>query len=110
MTGESTDARLARIDERIKSVLEELQRAGDGRKQQYTKIEELGRSIMKVENRVENVEKTLSVATPAIDEFMIIKHKVVGAGIVGRWLWGIGGTLLGVAFAMRETILSWLHR
>lgn len=110
MSGESTDARLARIDERVNAVLEELKRAGDGRKQQYTKIEELGRSILKVENRVESVEKTLSVATPAIDEFMIIKHKVVGAGIVGRWLWGIGGTLLGIAFAMRETILSWLHR
>lgn len=110
MSGESTDVRLARIDERVNAVLTQLERADSGRKQQYDKMEELNRSIHKVESRVESVEKTLSVATPAIDEFMIIKHKVVGAGIVGRWLWGIGGTLLGIAFAMRETFIGWLGK
>lgn len=110
MSVESIDARIARIDERVIAILLELQRAGDGRKHQYAKMEELAKSILQVENRVENVEKTLSVTSPAIDEFMIIKHKVVGAGIVGKWLWAIGGALLGIALTLRETIIGWLSR
>lgn len=108
MSNESMEAKIARIDERINTVLDEVRRASEGRKHQYEKLEDLSKAVLKVENRVENVEKTLSVATPAIDEFMIIKHKVVGAGVMGKWLWGVGGALLSAALILRESITSWL--
>lgn len=107
---ESAEAQMARLDERLKSIFSELESARDGRKQQYESLEKLGRSLMTIEGRVVNVENSLAKATPTLDEFIVIKHKVIGAGILGKWLWAIGGGLLGMIFAARETIISWLSK
>lgn len=107
---ESPEAQMARLDERLKSIFAELQMARDGRKQQYESLEKLGRSLLTIEGRVVNVENSLAKASPTIDEFIVIKHKVIGAGILGKWLWAGGGVLLGFIFSMREHIITWLSK
>lgn len=107
---ESTEAQMARLDERLKSIFAELESARDGRKQQYESLEKLGRSLLTIEGRVVNVENSLAKASPTLDEFIVIKHKVIGAGILGKWLWVAGGSLLGFIFAMRENIITWLSK
>lgn len=79
MGSESTDVQMARLDERLKSILIELESAKLGRKQQYEKQEEVGHSLISIESRLVNVENSLAKASPTIDEFIIIKHKVSGA-------------------------------
>lgn len=110
MAGESPETQIARLDERLSTILLELRDAKDGRKHQYEKLEEFGRSLVSIEARVVNVEEGLNKASPTIDEFLVIKHKVVGAGIVGKWLWAILGSLAGMAFAMRSTIIEWISK
>lgn len=110
MGTESPEVQMARLDEKLKSILNELESARNGRKQQYDSIEKLGRSLTSIEGRVENVENSLAVTKPTIDEFVIIKHKVIGAGIMGRWLWAIVGGLLTFIFSMREALVTWLSK
>lgn len=92
------------------TMLSELQQARDGRKQQYETLEAINRALLKIENRVQGVEEQLSRATPTIDEFITIKHKVVGAGLLGRWLWAAVGGLLTLIYSSRETIIGWLTK
>lgn len=110
MTGESTETQLARQDERLKRILEELVAARDSRKDQYESIEKLGRSLTSIEGRVENVENSLAITKPTIDEFIIIKHKVLGAGLFGRWVWAIAASVVTFLFSMREQIIVWLSK
>lgn len=110
MSGEAVEVQMARLEERLKVIMDELALARDSRKQQYETQEKLGRSLVSIESRIENVETSLAKATPTIDEFLIIKHKVVGAGMLGKWLWAAGGGLISLAFASRETILGWLSK
>lgn len=108
--GEAVEVQMARLEERLRVIVDDLALARDSRKQQYEIQEKLGRSLVSIENRLENVETSLARATPTIDEFLIIKHKVVGAGLLGKWLWAAGGSLIGLVFASREAILGWLSK
>lgn len=110
MGGESAEVQIARLDERLQQILRELELSRDGRKQQYEKLEQLNQSVSVLSGRVENVENSLAKTAPTIDEFLIIKHKVVGAGIMGRWVWLAGGSIIGFLFTSREAILSWVTK
>lgn len=110
MGGESAEVQIARLDERLQQILRELELSRDGRKQQYGKLEQLNKSITVLSSRVENVENSLAKTAPTIDEFLIIKHKVVGAGIMGRWVWAAGGGIISMLFASREAIFSWMSK
>lgn len=110
MSGESQEVQMARIDERMKHILNQLERAEVGRKQQYEVNESIKASMVKIGDRLEGVEKSLAVQAPTIQEFITIKQKVVGAGLLGRWLWlGLGG-LLTLIYNSREAIIGWLTK
>lgn len=110
MSAESPDVKIARMEERLTVMLSELQQAKDGRKQQYETLEAINRALLKIENRVQGVEEQLSRATPTIDEFITIKHKVVGAGALGKWVWAAGSCIITILATSRETIFTWLAK
>lgn len=110
MSGEPNEVKIARMEERLNTVLVELQQARDGRKQQYDTLESIGRSLLLIDNRVQSVEKRLSEAGPTIDEFITIKHKVVGAGVLGKWIWALGASLITILYTSREAIISWITK
>lgn len=107
---ESIEVQLARLQEQMKQVLGELQSAKDSRKQQYEHNEAMNKLLLSLDGRVGNVEGTLAVQSPTIEEFITIKHKVVGAGLMGKWVWlALGGTLTWV-YNSREAILAWFSK
>lgn len=110
MSGESQEVQMARIDERMKYIVQQLERAEAGRKQQYEVNESIQSSMSKIYNRLEGVEKSLAVQAPTIQEFITVKQKVVGAGLLGRWLWVAVGGLLTFVYSSRETIIGWLTK
>lgn len=110
MSGESPEVKLARMEERLNTVLEALELARDGRKQQYEKLEELNRNLLTLDNRVGAVEKSLAAAAPTIDEFVNIKLKVQGAGIAGKYAWAIGASIITFLFTIRESIIAWMTK
>lgn len=107
---ESQEAQMARLDERLKSIFAELEMARDGRKQQYEVNETIKAGMAKIGDRLEGVEKSLAVQAPTIQEFITIKQKVVGAGLLGRWLWVAVGGLLTLIYSSRETIIGWITK
>lgn len=110
MSTESTEVKLARMEERLNTVLGGLQQDRESRKQQYDTLEDIGRSLLLIDNRVQSVEKRLTEAGPTIDEFITIKHKVVGAGVLGKWIWAIGASLITILYTSREAILAWMAK
>lgn len=110
MGSESPEAQVARLDERLKSITNELNLARDGRKQQYETLENIARSLIKLDSRVEGVENSLAKAAPTIDEFVNIKLKVQGAGIAGRWAWAAGASIITFLYTMRENIIQWMTK
>lgn len=108
MANEPVEVQLARFDGRMEMILRELQDARTGRREQYERIESLTQSVMSIGTKVENVETKLAGQAPTIEEFITIKHKVVGAGQLGKWVWAIGGVLIGVIFSTRKTLGQWL--
>lgn len=110
MGSESPEAQVARLDERLKSIANEMDLARDGRKQQYETLESIGRTLIKLDNRIEGVEKRLAAAAPTIDEFVNIKLKVQGAGIAGKWAWAGAASLLTFLYSIRESIIHWVSK
>jgi hypothetical protein len=106
MTGESIEVQLARMDERFKTVLRELEKATASRKDQYAQLDEMGKSLLSIDNRVGKVEQSLAKNAPTIEEFITIKHRVVGAGVAGRWLWVGATALLAFLFSIREHLVA----
>lgn len=110
MSGESSEVQIARLDERLQQILRELELSRDGRKQQYEKLETISQNVALLETRVKGVEDGLNKASPTIDEFLVIKHKVVGAGLLGKWVWAFGGGLLSTLAFSREAIFAWFAK
>lgn len=110
MSNGSVEVQLAVAIQRLDQVIAEQSEAKEGRKEQYKSMEAMRASVDKMGGRLENVEKQVASAQPTIEEFITIKHKVVGAGAMGRWLWIAGGILLGWAANSREAVFAWLNR
>jgi hypothetical protein len=108
MTGNSVEVQLARVDERLFMVLEEMRASKDNRKAQYETMENLSRDVRAIAERVGSLERAVATAQPTIAEFVAIKQKVIGAGLAGKWLWVFGGLLLGLLANSREAVFHWL--
>ncbi len=101
---------IARMDERLRVIIEGLQQDRDSRKNQYEKMELLNVTLTEFSNRLSTLESNFARSAPTIEEFITIKHKVVGAGIAGKWLWIAIGGILGILFSLRMEIIRWLSK
>lgn len=106
MPTESLEVLIARMSEQMKHMQEDMNRDRDSRKHQYEKIEAVNQIVTKMDGRLASVESSLASAKPTIEEFITIKHKVVGAGMAGKWLWAVAGFGLGAAVWLREHIAN----
>lgn len=106
----SIEVQLALLGERFGHIQRELVDAKASRKEQYETLEKQNVTLLSIENRVVKVEESLKQQAPTIEEFITIKHKVVGAGIAGKWIWGALAFLIGLAFGFRTEIIKWLTR
>lgn len=106
MSFESVEVRVARLEENMKFLVNEAIEAKTARKTQYETNEKAASAMQSMETSLVAVKQKLDGQTPTIEEFITIKHKVVGAGKLGRWLWTAGAFLLGAVFNAREWILK----
>lgn len=101
---ESTEIQLARLDERMKMLLDRMEENHESHVRTRAWMGQVDRTLHDIGSRVGNVETSLAKSAPTIEEFMAIKHKVIGAGIAGRWLWLGLGAILGLLISAREYI------
>lgn len=107
MSHESVEVLLARMEERMKTLFENNARDAKSRQDLDDAVRNLQLSINKMDTRLENVEKSLAESAPTIEEFITIKHKVVGAGLFGKWVWAGAGVIIGILAAARREIFAW---
>lgn len=110
MTGESPEVQMARLQEQMKTILIRLDEARDDSKTQRKWMAQMSTTLGDVVNRLSGVEEKFERASPTIDEFIIIKHKIIGAGLLGRWLWAGLGALLTFLFTIREALFTWISK
>lgn len=91
----------------MKTLFENQTRERQDREKLEETLGELRDSINDIGNRLKNVEDSLAKNEPTIEEFITIKHKVVGAGIFGKWVWAGAGAIIGVLAAARREIFAW---
>ena len=91
----------------MKTLFENQTRERQDREKLEETLVELRDSINDIGNRLKNVEDSLAKNEPTIEEFITIKHKVVGAGIFGKWVWAGAGAIIGVIAAARREIFAW---
>lgn len=91
----------------MKTLFENQTRDRQDREKLEETLVELRDSINDIGNRLKNVEDSLAKNEPTIEEFITIKHKVVGAGIFGKWVWAGAGAIIGVLAAARREIFTW---
>ena len=104
---ESGELLLVRLEERLKTLFDNQARDRQDREKLEETLVELRDSINDIGNRLKNVEDSLAKNEPTIEEFITIKHKVVGAGIFGKWVWAGAGAIIGVLAAARREIFTW---
>lgn len=89
--------RLKNIDETMRA---ERQSSALSRQRVYDKLEQTDDKMGKIENRVERLEHAITTMSPTVAEFLTYKAQVQGAGRLGKFLWWIGGMVLGAAVAL----------
>lgn len=83
----SIEVQLAILVTEMGHIKGELVDAKSARHDQWQKMQEQSSTLSKMDNRLESVEESLAKSAPTIEEFITIKHKVVGAGAIGKWIW-----------------------
>ena len=91
----------------MKTLFENQTRDRQDREKLEETLGELRDSINDIGNRLKNVEDSLAKNEPTIEDFITLKHKVVGAGIFGKWVWAGAGAIIGVLAAARREIFAW---
>lgn len=104
---EPDNVTLARLEERLRTIFENQTRETKAREKMEESIESLKDSVKDFDNRLQRVEESITKSEPTIEEFITIKHKVVGAGVFGKWVWMGAGAIIGVLAAARREIFSW---
>jgi hypothetical protein len=110
MPNDSIEVQLAVLVTQFGFIQKELEDAKAARKGQYEKMEEQSQMLTTMDGRMKVVEESLKQQAPTIEEFITIKHKVVGAGVFGRWTWWVMAGLIGFACSFRVEIFKWLTR
>jgi hypothetical protein len=110
MPNESPEVQLAVLAERFMFIQQELAEAKTARKSQYEKMEEQSVMLIQMDARMQTVEASLKSQAPTIEEFITIKHKVVGAGLAGRWSWAALTAVIALLCTFRTEIFRWLAK
>lgn len=101
MAAETTQVTLARLDERLRSVQQQNMDIKG-------KLDDTTSKLGQMENRLANVETSLTQSKPVIDEFITIKTKVVGAGQFGKWVWVIGASVISLIIGSKTKVVEFL--
>lgn len=103
---ESIEIQIARIDERMKMMMEKMEENHDSHTRTRAWMGQVDKTLTDISMRVNSVETSIAKNAPSLEELIAIKHKVIGAGTLGRWLWVALGALLGAILTAREQIFK----
>lgn len=107
MSIDTSDVLLGRLEERLQILINNREKDENNQEKLENTLHGLLLSVQQMEGRLKSVEDSLAKSEPTIEEFITIKHKVVGAGIFGKWVWAGAGAIIGILAAARREIFAW---
>lgn len=110
MSNESIEVQVARLDERNKMILLRAESSQQESKELREQLKQVCDSLHGIDARLERLENSFATTKPTIDEFRGIKAKVLGAGILGRWVWVALTAILGFLFTIREHVIAFVSK
>lgn len=105
---ESAEAQIARLDERVKTLLQLLEKKESTESAMQQWMGSVDQILSQMNHRMENVEKSLATSAPTINEFIVLKHKVLGAGVLGKAIWVGGAAIIGFLYGAREQFFAFM--
>ena len=105
---EPVEIQIARLDERYKNIQEKMEQNEKTNIESAATLRRLESVLDRISTRIEDVEVTLASAKPTINEYINFKHKVIGAGTFGKWVWLVAGALLSYVLTIREHLTRFL--
>jgi len=114
---ESTDVRMARMEEQLKTILKSLEKAEKDRDKSADRLEaeaevttkglnEINNQYRSLDARLAKLENKVNDNQPTIEEFITIKHQVKGASKLGTFIYGAIGVVVGFLLALKTEIFS----
>ena len=111
---------LSMMDRHLTEIRRKMDREADAaaasRSKMHETLGEHSRTLVEMQHRIAAVERSVSEASPTLEEFREYKARVRGAGQLGRTLWQVGALVLSAAaalYAARHKLLElwqWLIR
>ena len=84
---ESPEVQAARLDERLKSIQNMLQQNQVSSKELHNKVEQLYTLLIDIDSRVKVLEEQVKEQSSMYEEFTQLKHEVIMAKRIMRWIW-----------------------
>lgn len=100
------ETQLALLGQQMESLRQTAKETSDEQKNSNAIFTEFRMKQVSMENDVKLIKDQLASNAPTIQEFITIKHKVQGAGWMGKTLWAVGGALIAFVAAARKEIFS----
>ena len=104
MTRETIAERQVRSEEQIKALVaavatlvEQGREAAESRKLGYEAAEKMRIEILKLNHRMDGLEKAVAEIRPTTTELERVRDRVIFAGSLGKFMWAIGKGLLSAA-------------
>lgn len=110
MSNESLEVQLARLDERNKMILMSMENNQRETRESREQMKEAFESLRAIDSRLERLEGSFATSQPTLDEFRKVKHKLMGAGFLGRWVWVVLTGTLGLLYTMREHLIAFVTK
>lgn len=104
MSVEPLEIQMTRLQEQLKAVVVTLSEDREIRRESDKSLASIAVSVTNLDRRLETVERQLVKNEPTIEEFIVIKNQVQGAGKLGKWIWFAGGILIAGIYNIREAI------
>lgn len=94
-----------------RSIENERRDGAESRRRTYDKLETLDKKQDMTDMRIEKLEQAITSMSPTVAEFLNYKAQVTGAGKLGKFLWWVGGIVLGAAAtaaAYWSHVVTWI--
>lgn len=106
--GETSEAALARQDERVNSISSKLTEIHNDQQSMFAKLEQMFIILSNTENRVRVLEEGAERHQLFMLELNNLKHEVAGAKRVMSAIWWVLTGITALVLTLRDEISQWL--
>jgi chromosome segregation ATPase len=107
MTNTTPEFILGEFKGQLAIILHDIAEGAESRRRIHEKMDQLSADISEIGRDVKEQDKRLAAMEPDVLDYRAKRQQVIGARMLGRFLWALGGIILAIA-AWLVGALGWL--